>query len=124
MRIVSLALVGCSLAVAACTTTWHAAPGPVPDAVMANAGGTVRVLRKNDVSVVLHNVQMVGDSIVGETGDPPQRMAIALADAQTITVAHTDTSLAKTGIQAVGAVVLASLALAAWGLYELTHIGK
>lgn len=124
MRAAPVAFLGLCLAATACATTWRPQSGPTPEVVNAHAGETVRVLRKTDVSVVLSNVQMIADSVVGDAGDPPHRVAIPLSDVQMITIKHTDTSVAQTGIKMAGTIILATLALAAWGLYEITHIGK
>jgi len=89
-----------------------------------HAGETVRVLRKTDVSVVLHNVQLIGDSIVGDAGEPPQRTAIAVSDVQMITTRQTDTSVATTGIKTAGIVVVAVLAAGLLAIAEFASIFK
>lgn len=111
-----------SVSAVACTTAWRQQSGPVPDAIAAHSGQTVRVVRKSEPTVVLANVAVVGDSVVGDMGRPPQRMAIALSDVQAITVKETDTTVATTGLKVAGVVVVALLALTAIAIHEFAHI--
>ncbi|HEU4558255.1 MAG TPA: hypothetical protein VFS20_10410, partial [Longimicrobium sp.] len=60
-----------SVSAAACTSSWQTRPGPVPEVLAAHTGETVRVIRRSDVSVILHRVELVGDSVIGDSGDPP-----------------------------------------------------
>lgn len=64
---------------------WYAQTGPAPDVVAAQDGRrTLRVTRRDQSVMVLTNAQVVGDSIVGTTGSPPQRATVAVADVQRI----------------------------------------
>jgi hypothetical protein len=72
----------CLLAGAGACQTWQRRPvdGTVPAAVARDR--PVRVLRTDASTLELAHPQVVGDSIVGETGTPPRRTAVALADVQ------------------------------------------
>ncbi|HEU4558253.1 MAG TPA: hypothetical protein VFS20_10400 [Longimicrobium sp.] len=73
-----------ALSASACHS-WHAQTGPAPEVVAAQDGRrTLRVTRRDQSVMVLANAQVVGDSIVGTTGSPPQRAAVAVADVQRI----------------------------------------
>lgn len=111
-----------SVSAAACTSSWQTQSGPVPEVLAAHSGKTVRVVRKSDVSVVLHRVELVGDSVIGDSGDPPQRTAIPLSDVRMITVRETDTSVASTGIKAVAVVLVALLAVTAIAIMEFEDL--
>ena len=110
MRASVLPVLALCLLAGACTTSWEPQYGPVPQVAAAHSGRTVRVVRKSDVSIVLQHVQVVGDSIVGEVGNPPQRVAIPMDDVQVITVPRRDDSLGKTAIVTGGTVLVALLA--------------
>ena len=94
----------CLFAAAACQS-WHPQTTPAPQVVeQMNGRGTVRVFRRDQSVMVLSQPQVVGDSIVGTTGDPPQRAAVAVADVQRIDTRRV--SATKTGGLAVGTIVL------------------
>jgi hypothetical protein len=88
----------------------------------AHTGETVRVVRKSAASVILHRVEVIGDSVVGDAGDPPQRTAIALSDVQMVTVRQTDNSVANTGIKAVAVVLVALLAVTAIAITQFDDL--
>ena len=86
MRRRSLAILPFAIALSAgACHGWNAQTSPAPEVVAAQNGrGTVRVIRHDQSTMVLANPQVVGDSIVGTAGDPPQRTAVALADVQRV----------------------------------------
>jgi hypothetical protein len=108
-----------SVSAVACTTSWEPQYGPAPQVVAAHTGRTVRVLRKSGPTVTLENARVVADSIVGESGRPPQYTAIPVADVQVITVARADNSTAKTALVVAGATLVA---LAVVGVLWLNSI--
>lgn len=111
-----------SLSAVACTTSWQTPAGPAPQVLAAHTGETVRVVRRSAPSVILHRVEVIGDSVIGDSGDPPQRTAIALSDVQMVTVRATDNSVANTGIKAVAVVVVALLAVTAIAIMEFDDL--
>jgi hypothetical protein len=96
------------LAAAACTS-WHPQTAPAPQVVTANANGTVRVTRRDQSVLVLHHPQIVGDSIIGDAGDPGRRAAVAMADVARIDARKV--SAARTGGLSLGVIVLGSIIL-------------
>jgi len=103
------------LAAGACTTRWQPQNGPVPQVAAAQTGRTIRVLLRDRAAIEIHNVQVVDDSIIGETGKPPQRVAVATADVQGITTPKTDHSTANTTVLVVvGVLVGLVVVMAAW----------
>jgi hypothetical protein len=108
-------------ALAAGCTTWRPQTAPAPQVVAAQSDGSVRVLRRDQSTLVLRHPQVVGDSIVGDAGDPPRRVAVATADVQRLEVRRV--SAVRTGGLGIGvlvavtcvAVVAATVALlSAW----------
>ncbi|HKP76930.1 MAG TPA: hypothetical protein VJT67_15475 [Longimicrobiaceae bacterium] len=95
------------VAAGACTTRWEPQYGPVPQVAAAQTGRTIRVLLRDRAAIELHDVQVVDDSIIGETSNPPQRVAVALADVTAITTPKTDRSTANTAIFVVLGVIVA-----------------
>jgi hypothetical protein len=96
------------LATAACTS-WRPQTAPAPQVVSGNANGTVRVIRRDQSVLVLHHPQVVGDSIVGDAGDPSRRAAVALADVERIDARKV--SAARTGGLSLGIIVVGSVLL-------------
>jgi hypothetical protein len=70
----------------------------------------VRVTRLDGTVIMLADPRVVGDSLIGNVGNPPERTALLLRDVRRLeerSVAGTASrSLAKTALQAAGAVVL------------------
>ena len=95
-------------AAGACTTSWQPQYGPIPQVAAAQTGHTIRVLTRDRGTIELRNLQVEGDSIVGESGTPPQRVAVATADVTVITTPKSERSTANTAI-IVGGVVLVAL---------------
>jgi CubicO group peptidase (beta-lactamase class C family) len=95
-------------ATAACTS-WRPQTAPAPQVVTANANGTVRVTRHDQSVLVLRHPQVVGDSIVGDAGNPPRRAAIAMADVDRIDARKV--SAAKTGGLSLGVIVVGTILL-------------
>lgn len=94
------------LSTAACHS-WRPQSTPAPQVVeQMNGRGTVRILRRDGSVMVLASPQVAGDSIVGTTGNPPQRAAVAVADVQRIDTRRV--SATRTGGLAVGTIVLVS----------------
>lgn len=96
---------------AACTTSWEPQYGPAPQVAAAQTGRTIRVLTRDHGTIEMRNVQVEGDSIIGDTGDPPQRVAVATADVRVITTPKTDRSTANTALVVGGVVLVAITAL-------------
>jgi hypothetical protein len=107
MRYRSLAASVLLLSTAACHS-WRAQTTPAPRVVeQMNGRGTVRIVRRDQSVMVLSSPQVVGDSIVGTTGDPPRRATVAVADVQRIDTRRV--SATKTGGLAIGTIVLVSV---------------
>jgi len=103
------------LAATACTS-WRPQTAPAPQVVTANANGTVRVTRHDQSVLVLRHPQVVGDSIVGDAGDPARHAAVAMADVDRIDarkVSATRTGGLSLGIIVVGTVLLIGAATVA-----------
>jgi hypothetical protein len=95
------------LSAGACTS-WRTQPGPAPEAIgRLNGSGTVRVIRRDQSVLVMINPQVVGDSIVGISGNAPQRVSVAIADVQRIDARRV--SATKTGGLAIGTVLIVSV---------------
>ncbi|HEU0298454.1 MAG TPA: hypothetical protein VFR37_03350 [Longimicrobium sp.] len=111
MRVHSVAALGLCLLASACVTTWEPQYGPVPQTAAAHQGRTVRlVLVGGQTSVDLQNMRVEGDSIVGESGNPPQRLAFATTDVQVVMVSRRDESSAANAIiTSVGQVAIAMI---------------
>lgn len=82
-RFLPVLLAALVLSAGACHS-WNAQTRPAPDVIAAQPGRTMRVTRHDQSVLVLANPQVVGDSLVGTAGDPPQRVAVATADVQRI----------------------------------------
>lgn len=88
--------------------SWRPQTTPAPQVVeQMNGRGTVRITRRDQSMLVLASPQLVGDSIVGTAGNPPQRAAIAVADVQRIDTRRM--SATRTGGLAVGTIVLVTV---------------
>lgn len=102
MRLKPAALLGLCLPAAACAPGYAPQYGPVPQTAAANQGGTVRLILKADgTPVELTHMRVEGDSILGLTGYPPKRYAVATEDVQVIAVRGADTgspTLAGVGV--------------------------
>lgn len=74
----SLALIG------GCSTksTWKQRPLATSGALVISPEGPIRVTRRDGSVIVLQRPHVVGDSLAGEVGVPPERMAILLRDVQ------------------------------------------
>jgi len=87
--------------------SWRPQTTPAPQVVQQmNGRGTVRILRRDGSVMVLSIPQVVGDSIIGTTGNPPQRATVAVADVQRIDTRRV--SATRTGGLAIGTIVLVS----------------
>jgi hypothetical protein len=82
-RSFSVLLATLALSTGACHS-WNPQTSPAPDVIAAQPGRTMRVIRRDHSTLVLANPQVVGDSLVGTAGNPPQRVAVATADVQRI----------------------------------------
>ena len=89
MRVRSVLALAALLALVACTQSWEPQYGPAPQVVAAHAGGSMNVVRKDGMSVVLRNTQVVADSVIG-VNPAGERTAIAFSDIQVISVRRTD----------------------------------
>lgn len=67
-------------------SSWHTVPLRPEAAPVIDASHPVRVFRANGTFVVLWSPQVVGDSIIGDVGNPPLRSAVALRDVQRLQV--------------------------------------
>jgi hypothetical protein len=84
MRYAFIICFSCTTAAAGCTS-WHAQSSPTPEVVARmNGGGAVRVQRHDHSWLVLRGPRVEGDSIIGMTGSPPARTAVAVADVERI----------------------------------------
>jgi hypothetical protein len=107
------ALLCCSLA--ACTT-WRAAPVTGPQAVSLSGASAVRITRSDMSVVVLQHPQVQGDSVIGQAGNPPQRVAVATSQIQRLEVrkvSATRTTGLSLGVLAAVTIVAVGAALAA-----------
>jgi hypothetical protein len=111
MRIAPVVALGLCLLATGCVQKWEPQYGPVPQSAAANQGSRVRLIMKQDgASVELGNMRVEGDSIVGEAGRPPQRIAVATEDVQVIAVSRADSaSPVNTAITTVGVVLIVGL---------------
>ena len=103
MRLATSPVLALLLATAACST-WRPQTAPAPQAIQANASGTVRVTRKDQSMLVLRHPSVVGDSIVGDAGDPPRRTSVALADVERVDARKV--SATRTGGLGLGVIVV------------------
>ncbi len=108
MRITPVVALGLCLLATGCVQKWEPQYGPVPQTAAANQGGKVRLIMKGDgASLELTNMRVEGDSIVGETGRPPQRVAVATEEVQVIAVSRADSaSPVNTAITTLGAIAI------------------
>lgn len=95
-----------ALSLSACTS-WRPQTAPAPEVVAAHGEGAVRIVRHDQSVLVLRHPQVVGDSIVGEAGDPPRRVSVATADVQRVEVRKV--SAARTGGLSVGVLILVTV---------------
>lgn len=115
MRFFAAPLLALVLGMSACTS-WRAQTAPAPEVVSAHADDAVRLRRHDGSVVVLTHPQVAGDSIVGELGDPPRRVAVATADVERVDVRGLNaarTGGLTLGIFAVVVAVAAAATLAA-----------
>jgi len=116
LHLFSLAL--CALT-AGCVSSWEPQYGPAPQVAAAQTGNTVRMVTRDRGIVELRNVQVVDDSIVGDTGDPPQRVAVAASNVQVISVRKSNHSSTNTAIITAGVALVAIFALSLAALTDL-----
>lgn len=113
MRFRAIATLVLAFSAAGCHS-WHAQTSPTPDAISTQAGrGPVRVTRRDHSQLVLVNAQVMGDSIVGQAGSPPQRTAVAMADVERIDTRATSAGKTAGLVLGVAAVAFAALLVAA-----------
>jgi hypothetical protein len=118
MRRFPTPLLAVALALAACTT-WRPQTAPAPEVIAAHGNASVRIVRRDQSTIELRHPQVVGDSIVGEAGDPPRRVAVATADVERVDVRKV--SAARTGGLSVG--VLLVVAIVAVGAATAALLG-
>lgn len=108
MRITPIAALGLCLLAGACVRNWEPQFGPVPQVAAVNEGRTVRLIMQPGMPTVeMENMRVEGDSIVGETGTPPQRIAVATEDVRVISISKVDNdSPINTTVKTVGMVVV------------------
>ena len=119
MRGVHVSTIALCIMAAGCTSSWEPQYGPVPQVAAAQTGRTVRVVTRDRGTVELQNVQVIGDSIVGDAGNPPQRIALATSDVQVVTVRRSNHSTANTAIIVGGATLVALTAIGVFWLDDL-----
>lgn len=111
MRAIHVSTIALCIMATGCTSSWEPQYGPAPQVAAAQTGRTVRVITRDRGAVELRNVQVIDDSIVGDAGNPPQRVAIATSNVQVITVRKSNHSTANTAIIVGGATLVALTAL-------------
>jgi hypothetical protein len=121
MRKLSLSTLALCALAAGCTTTWEPQYGPVPQVAAANTGRTVHLVTRDGRTLELRNVQVLDDSIVGDTGSPPERVAIATANVQVVSVRKSERSTANTAIVVGGVVLVAITALSVLFFHDLEN---
>jgi hypothetical protein len=111
MRVKSVLVLGLCLLATGCVTNWEPVYGPVPQTAASNEGRTVRLIMQPGMPTVeMENMRVEGDSIVGEAGNPPQRIAVATADVRVITLSRIDNdSPINTTIRTVGIIILVAV---------------
>jgi hypothetical protein len=121
MRIKSVAALGLCLLASACATSWEPVYGPVPQTAEAQQGRKVRLMMKEGgLPVEMQYLRVEGDSLVGFTGEPPQRLAVAVEDVQLILVRQADadapvnTAIKTTGVVLVALIVASIVAMIAF----------
>jgi hypothetical protein len=110
--LIPVILSGCS--------AWATSTDPVPSVVAQHEGDHVRVVVDGKPAYDLHDVQTVGDSLVGRSG-AGDRHAVAIADIESLQVQETDgvkTGLLMGGLL-VGAIVLLAVVASAVGTASL-----
>lgn len=120
MRLKPMAVLCLCVLASACSTAWEPQYGPVPQTAAANQGNTVRAVMKGGSTVELKNMRVVGDSIIGETGTPPQRLAVATADVEVISVGRIkgQSDFATTVLTA-GAVSIVGILAGVWLFWKV-----
>ncbi len=106
MRFHAAPLLALALGMSACTS-WRAQTAPAPEVVSAHGDGAVRLVRHDGSVVVLRHPQVAGDSIAGEMGDPPRRVAVATAEVQRVDVRRVNA--ARTGGLTLGLLVVVAV---------------
>ena len=100
---------------AGCVSSWEPQYGPAPQVVASQTGNTVRGVTRDRGIVELRNVQVLDDSIVGDSGEPPQRVALATSNVQVISVRKSNHGPTNTAIITAGVALVAIFALSlAW----------
>ena len=92
--------------------TWSTSPPPVQPVVEEHEGDHVQVKVEGKTRFDLHEVQIVGDSLIGTTG-AGNHFAVAVADVEYVRVQKTDN--VKTGFVMAGVMVAVALLLVAMG---------
>lgn len=121
MRMRSIAVLGMCLLAAGCTRTWEPQYGPSPQVAAAHQGRTVRVVMKGGgAHLEIRDMRVEGDSMIGETGNPPSRVAVATEDVQVISISRHDAqSPANTLITTIGIVAVTIVLASVWLFVEL-----
>jgi hypothetical protein len=86
-------------------TTWAVSPPPVGPVIEQHQGDHVQVKVAGRTAFDMHDIQTIGDSLIGTTG-AGDRYAVALDDVEYVRLQETDT--AKTGLL-MGGVLVATL---------------
>jgi hypothetical protein len=109
-RLRTCALVVTASAAAACHS-WQGRPvaPATPPALSGNS--TVRITRTDRSTLVVDRARVEGDSIVGEVGRPPERVAVALRDVRQLDERRV--SAARTGGLVIGGSMVVVLLLIA-----------
>lgn len=114
MRTRTRLVVAIPLLVAGCST-WATSPPPVRPVAAEHEGDHVQVKVEGTARFDLHEVQIVGDSLIGTTG-AGSRHAVAIEDVQYLRVQKTDTvgtALVMAGVMATVALLLVAFS-ASW----------
>ena len=107
------------LLVAQGCTSWKQRPLTAGVTPAFSTERPVRITRSDRSEIVLEHPRIEGDSLIGDVGNPPQRVAVALRDVQRIE--DRSVSLARTGGLVVGAgAVLFSVLIVATVLTVIT----
>ncbi|MEO6526264.1 MAG: hypothetical protein ABIP93_06540 [Gemmatimonadaceae bacterium] len=73
------------VAIASGCGTWHQRELPTSSTNTAVAGGRlVRVTLSNGMEVMLSSSRVIGDSLVGDAGSPPRRLALATSEIRSV----------------------------------------
>ncbi|HVE78157.1 MAG TPA: hypothetical protein VNA89_04830 [Gemmatimonadaceae bacterium] len=92
-------MLACLVCLHGCTS-WHRRDVSAGAAPAISSDHPVRITRMDGSTMVLEHPRVVGDSVVGDVGDPPRRAAVALSDVQRMDVRRV--SLLRTGGLALG----------------------